>query len=117
MEAVLLEEEELTIRSQFAEVVSKLKNFCLKVAVDSGVTGEQVRLLVMALDKSVLAYIMIFQTWFKIHAVAIAKRDMDYFQKLLPVAYHSYIISDENRAKGVQFLEAIEELLKDYNRE
>ena len=116
-DAELLEEEELTLLSQFSIVIDKLKVFAMKVAKDSGFSPAHVRLLQTGLDHSVLSYIAKFQSYFQVHSAAIAKRDFDYFRALLPEAFQKYELSEENRLKGVQFIEAIESLLEDYNRE
>lgn len=116
-EAELLEEEELTLLSQFSIVIDKLKVFAMKVAKDSKFSGAHIRLLQTGLDHSVLAYIAKFQAYFRIHNEAIANRDVNYFRALLPESFQKYELSEENRKKGVQFIEAIESLLEDYNRE
>lgn len=116
-ETVEIEQEELTLLSQFTIVTEKLKKFALKVAKDSGFTEEHTVLLSNALDRSTFAYIQAFRVAFDKHAAAIKKRDINYFHMLLPVEFHDYKISDENRDKGVQFIEAIESLLSDYTTE
>lgn len=112
-----LEEEEMTLLSQFSVVVTKLKAFAMKVAEDSKFSGEHIRLLSAGLDRSVLTYIATFQAWFRLHSAAIAKRDINYLRALLPAGFQDYELSTENYNKGVQFIEAIESLLEDYNRE
>jgi len=112
-----LEEEEATLFTQFSIVVAKLQIFAKKVAHDSGFTPEHTQLLVTGMQRSTIMYIQTFQAWFKKHPEAIAKRDIPYFKALLPVQFQCYQLSEENRLKGVQFIEAIELLLEDFNKE
>jgi len=110
-----LEQEAETLLAQFEIVVAKLKLFVKKVMKDADFTPDHFTLVSTNLERPTQAYISIFQAFFAEHPKAIENRDVNYVRALLPPEFQQYKLSEENRKKGVDYIEAIELLLEEYN--